>query len=76
MRDQRARAIERATRPGESVRAIDVLGRVGISSVVTVDDVKARLIEQVREIRGWAKDAGVTENQLEQLLDSLGSVWR
>jgi Zn ribbon nucleic-acid-binding protein len=73
---QRAKAIERATRPGEQVRAMEALARVGMSSQISVDDVKARLISQVQELRGWGKECELPAGQLETLLDRLQLVWR
>jgi hypothetical protein len=49
------------------VRAIEALARVGMSGHVSIDDLKARLIEQVRVMREWATIEGVTKEQLERL---------
>ena len=46
--DARGLAIERVVRPGEQVRAMEVLGRIGVGTSVSIDDVEARLIAQVR----------------------------
>jgi hypothetical protein len=73
---QRAKAIERATRPGEQVRAMEALARVGMSSHISIDDVKARLISQVQELRGWGNECELPAGQLEILLDRLQLVWR
>jgi hypothetical protein len=74
--EKRAKAIELAPRPGEQVRAMEALARVGMSSQISIDDVKVRLISQVRELRGWASDYSVPSGHLEMLLDRLDSVWR
>ena len=76
--DEQAReqAIERAVRPSEQVRAMEVLGRIGMGPAVSIDDVKARMIAQVRVLREWAKDEGVTTAQVEALLNRFDAVWR
>jgi len=75
--EERARelAIERAVRPGDQVRAMEVLGRIGMGTSVSIDDVKARLIAQVGEMREWAKEQGLTHEQAESLLRRLDPVW-
>jgi hypothetical protein len=70
------RHIERAVRPGEQVRAMEALARVGMSGHVSIDDLKARLIAQVRVMREWADAEGVTNEQMERLRCALDSVWR
>jgi hypothetical protein len=72
----RKAAIERAPKPAEQVRAIEALARVGMSGNVTVDDLKARVIAQVRETREWGKEHGIGSGLIEQLLDRHHSVWR
>ena len=69
------RVIERAVRPGEQVRAMEVLGRIGMGTAVSIDDIKARLIAQVRETREWAKAEGLTGHQVDRLLSKLDDVW-
>jgi hypothetical protein len=76
--DEQAReqAIERAVRPGEQVRAMEVLGRIGMGPAVSIDDVKARMVAQVRELRLWAKEEGLTSQKVEALLTRSDAVWR
>jgi len=38
-------------RPGDRIRAIDVLGRVGLGPAVTVEDIRVRLVKQNDYIR-------------------------
>jgi len=69
-------AVERAPRPGEQVRAMEALARVGMSGNVTVDDLKARLIAQVREMRTWGGEKRIAPGIIDGLLDRLHGVWR
>jgi hypothetical protein len=74
--EERLQALKDRVKPSDRIRAADVLQKIGMSTAVSVDDVRARLIEQVRSMRAWAKEAGLTSPQVEQLLDELDSVWR
>ena len=73
---RRARVIERAVRPAEQVRAMEALARVGMSGSITVDDLRTRLIAQVREMREWGAENAVAPATIEALLDRLDGVWR
>src|SRR5688500_5267785 len=44
---EREAVIKRAATPGEQVRAMEALARVGMSANVTVDDIRTRMIAQV-----------------------------
>jgi hypothetical protein len=74
--EERIQALKDRVKPSDRIRATDVLAKIGMSASVSVDDVRARLIEQVRSIRAWAKEAGLANSQTELLLDQLESVWR
>jgi hypothetical protein len=73
---RRARAIERAVRPGEQVRAMEALARVGMSGNISVDDLRTRLIAQVREMREWGEENALAPTAIEALLNRLDGVWR
>ena len=72
----RERAIERAVRPGEQVRAMEALARVGMSGNVSVDDIRVRMIAQVRATREWGSDNGVAPELVDQLLERHHACWR
>jgi hypothetical protein len=76
--DEAARmaAIERAARPAEQVRAMEALARVGMSGNITVDDLRTRLIAQVRAMREWGVENALAPAAIEALLDRLDGVWR
>jgi hypothetical protein len=74
--EQRIQAIERAVRPGEQVRAMEALARVGMSGNVSVDDVRIRMIAQVRVTREWGADNGISRELIENLLERYHDCWR
>ena len=48
--------------------------RPSIGAAVSIDDVKARLIAQVPELRAWAKDEVLPTEQVEALLSRFDAV--
>lgn len=57
--------------PGERIRALAELSKVGMGSAVTMDDIRERLAEQVQVIR-----AALPKDAADLLLKQLGEVWR
>ena len=55
---------------------MEALARVGMSGNVTMDDVKARLIAQVRETREWGREHGIAPDLIDQILDRQHAAWR
>ena len=53
---------------------MEVLGRIGMGTSVSIDDINARLIAQVREMREWGTEQGTTHEQMEPLLRRLDPV--
>ena len=51
---ERELVVKRAATPGEQVRALEALARVGMSGNVSVDDVRLRMIAQVRATRTYS----------------------
>ena len=66
------KAIERAPSPGEQVRAMAELSKVGMGSPISIDDILHRLVQQMAVLREVLPPAAA-----EALIDRLGrEVWR
>jgi hypothetical protein len=71
---EREQIIECAVRPDELVRAMEALAR-GMAGNIAVDDIKARLIAQVRAMRDWGAENGTAPALIERLLDPCQDCW-
>ena len=64
-------------RPRDQVRAIAELATIGMRANVSIDDVKARMIEQVKRMREFAGERGRDYIAFtEELLDRVHDAWR
>jgi hypothetical protein len=73
---EREATIKRAATPGEQVRALEALARVGMSGNVSIDDVRLRMIAQVRVTREWGADHGISRELIENVLERYHDCWR
>ena len=73
---EREATIKRAATPGEQVRALEALARVGMSGNVSIDDVRLRMIAQVRETREWGFEHAIPRDLIEKLLERYHDCWR
>jgi hypothetical protein len=64
-------AVERAPTPGDRVRAMAELSKVGMGQPISIDDVRDRLAQQAAVFRDM-----LGAEQAELLLDRLAEVWR
>jgi len=65
-----------APTPGEQVRALAALARVGMSGNVSLDDVRLRMTAQVRETRAWGAEYDILLELIEKLLERYHNCWR
>jgi hypothetical protein len=73
----RGGALRNRVHPRDQVRAIAELGTIGMSANVSIDDVKARMIEQVKRMREFAAERGPDYVAFtEELLDRVHLAWK
>jgi len=64
-------AVESAPTPGDRVRAMAELSKVGMGHPISVDDVRDRLVQQAAVFREMLEP-----EQAERLIEKLAEVWR
>jgi hypothetical protein len=76
-RNAKVEALRNRVRPRDQIRAIAELATIGMSANVSIDDIKARMIEQVKRMREFAAERGPGYVAFtEELLDRVHLAWK
>ena len=73
---ERLEAIKDRVKPSDRVAAMRALEKLAMSGSISVDDLRDRMIRQVRTIRAYLAERGLTTEQVELLIELVHADWR
>lgn len=74
--EERVEALKDRVKPSDRVAAMRALEKLAMSGSISVDDLRDRMIRQVRTIRAYLAERGLTPEQVELLIELVHADWR
>lgn len=74
--EERVEALKDRVKPSDRVAAMRALEKLGMAGTISVDDLRERMIRQVRTMRGWLAEQGMPDVKVAELIELVHADWR
>lgn len=68
-------ADDSSMRPTDRIQAVHELGRVGMGTAVSMEDVRERIVRQLEAVRDWGLHEGISPECIRSLVLAMQDVW-